>query len=253
MLPNWDFKSLRTQFLDQHRDASQQMLNAAAHMLIEIDRQDNVAQIGLDYLATILSVARVDIGFGSHRADSYSAAAEYLDDGAFSILNVAFPNKSSVLQRVWHNKKPVAYDDIKNNPLIDDNMKKDFTALGTRAMLAQRLESENNSFGIICIDDLETDRAWQQKEQNFVLQFCRDFFGPILGISRRIRKTKKANRPSPAELDAIRLAAQGLSYKQIAATLNKSIRTVEFQFRNARAKTGANNQTELVGICQHWL
>lgn len=171
----------------------------------------------------------------------------------YSILGIKLPNKNNILQRVWRNHSPVVYDHIKKNDLIDEHIKKDLMSLDTRAMLAQRLNDKNNAFGIICIDDLETDRVWKAQEEKLVYEFCNNFFAPIVAISRAINTVEKNNKPSPAELDAIRLAAQGLSYKRIAAQLNKSIRTIEFQLRNARAKTGAINQTELVRICQHWL
>lgn len=250
---SWDSKTLRTRFLDSNRHLfAQETLNAVAHMLIEIDRHEHVMEIALSYLAQHLAVGRVDIGFGSHRLKLYSTAAEHLADGAPSMFGIDLPNKSQVLQRVWLSPNPIAYHDIRNNPLIG-GLQESFKQVGSRAILAQRLDDEEGAYGIVYIDDLESGRTWQSSEQCFVMQFCQIFLAPVLSISRRINTQQHTDKPSPAELDAVRLAAQGLSYKQIAATLNKSIRTIEFQLRSARSKTGASNQTELVQRCQYWL
>lgn len=53
---------------------------------------------------------------------------------------------------------------------------------------------------------------------------------------------------TPAELEVVRLAADGLSYSEIADALNKSIRTVDNQLRSAREKLGARNQVDLVRL-----
>ena len=86
--------------------------------------------------------------------------------------------------------------------------------------------------------------------------FCSDFLGPLAGISNYWFNPKLHNmfsKPSESELIAIRLAAKGLTYKQIADQLSKSTRTIENQFRNARNRLNARNQTDLVKKCEHWL
>jgi DNA-binding NarL/FixJ family response regulator len=47
------------------------------------------------------------------------------------------------------------------------------------------------------------------------------------------------------ELDVVRLVAEGISNKEVAASLHLSERTVESHVRNALAKTGLTNRTQL--------
>ena len=80
----------------------------------------------------------------------------------------------------------------------------------------------------------------------------------ILAKGAGIVPQKKIREPedailSPAELDAIRLAARGLSYKQIAKQLGKSVRTIEHQLRHARQRMDASNQADLIMKCSAWL
>ena len=249
----WDSKSLRARFLDRYRSATRPAtLNVVAHMLLEVDRVEQVIHVGLGHLAESLSVGRVDVGFGSREAEFHVAVAEHRVSGAVSMVGKKLPNHDPVLQRVWRNVAGVAFDALRGNPAVA-HLRYAFEAVGSRAMLAQRLDHDGRPFGIVCIDDLESDRTWTEAEQRLAWEFCRDFFGPIVGISRALCTAKHPRRPSPAELDAIRLAAAGKSYKEIAAELGKSIRTVEFQLRNARRKTGVCNQVELVRFCEPWL
>jgi DNA-binding CsgD family transcriptional regulator len=47
----------------------------------------------------------------------------------------------------------------------------------------------------------------------------------------------------------VQLAAQGLSYKEIAAKLNKSPNTVDNQLGRLRQKLGVRNQVALIRAC----
>ena len=49
---------------------------------------------------------------------------------------------------------------------------------------------------------------------------------------------------SPRELDALRLAAQGKTSKEIAAMLGIGARTVDWHLARAAGKLGAENRTE---------
>ena len=81
--------------------------------------------------------------------------------------------------------------------------------------------------------------------------FVQRVFAPLLHLNAKLRSPQ--GRPTPAELAAVRLAARGLSYKEIASALDKSPRTIEAQLRNAKRRTGAANIVDLVRRCQPWL
>ena len=247
-------RALRARFLDPYRSAaSRATLDAVARMLLEVDRTAELMQAGLGYLAETLGVSRADIGTFEGRR--YAAVAEHRDAGVPSLLGQTLPASSAALQEVWRTPEPISYENIDSNPALA-GVRSQLAAAGTRSMLAQRLDHQGRAFAIACFDDVGDGtalRRWTAGERAFAGEFCRDFLGPILGLSRQLADTRTVQRPSPAELDAVRLAARGLRYKQIAAELGKSIRTVEFQLRSARAKVGAANQVELVKACEAWL
>jgi len=120
----------------------------------------------------------------------------------------------------------------------------------------QRLVWNKDPIGISCVDHTFKEHVWNDAEVNFMQQFCTEFFAPLAGISNYWHNPtmhQMFKKPSESELVAIRLAAEGLSYKKIAQELNKSVRTIENQLRNARLRLNANNQAELIKKCDPWL
>lgn len=87
--------------------------------------------------------------------------------------------------------------------------------------------------------------------------FCQQLLAPILAyslqLSKRLLSVRRANALTLTELEVVRLAAKGLTYSEIAATLKKSVRTVDNQLRSAREKLGARNQIDLVRLSTPFL
>jgi DNA-binding CsgD family transcriptional regulator len=117
--------------------------------------------------------------------------------------------------------------------------------LGVRTKVARRLELGNASFGIICVDQTEERRCWGQDDQAYLDQFVVGFLSPPMAAIRS-GCDKARCRLTAAEYAVVQLAAQGLSYKEIAAKLGKSPNTVDNQLSQLRRKLGARNQVELV-------
>jgi predicted ATPase/DNA-binding CsgD family transcriptional regulator len=77
--------------------------------------------------------------------------------------------------------------------------------------------------------------------------------GTRLGVDEAIALAFGTSRPRPAapagvsarELEVVRLVADGLANKAIAAQLHLSVRTVESHVRHVLAKAGVNNRTQL--------
>jgi DNA-binding NarL/FixJ family response regulator len=77
--------------------------------------------------------------------------------------------------------------------------------------------------------------------------------GTRLGIHDAIALAFGASRPRAAapaglsgrELEVVRLVADGLANKPIAAQLHLSVRTVESHVRHVLAKAGLSNRTQL--------
>jgi DNA-binding CsgD family transcriptional regulator len=72
-----------------------------------------------------------------------------------------------------------------------------------------------------------------------------DRLSPIMAESR----SESGRSLTAAERAVVRLAALGMSYKEIAAELHKSPNTVDNQLRKIRERLGVRNQIELVRAC----
>ncbi len=233
------------------------MLNCAAHMIIVIDNPKQLVQVGLEFMVTELSVCRADAGFATPTHQHYTPITECRNQvtNPPSITGLLLPNQHEVMQMIWQKPSPSAINDVSSHDELKE-LKDVFINAGCKSMLLQRLLWDDKLIGIACIDYTVKPHVWSDYEINFMHTFCSKFFGPLAGISNYWFNPKlhsMFSKPTESELIAIRLAAKGLTYKQIADQLNKSSRTIENQFRNARNRLNARNQTDLVKKCEHWL
>lgn len=251
-------KALKEHFIDANRERfSQDTLNCVAHLILSIEIPEEVMKIGLDFLVAKFSASRANGGFMTPKDKLYQPVAircrEPQSPADFG--GVTFSNTLKVFQQAWKHNAPVACEDIPNSPLLGDSRDK-FMAISSRSILMQRLTVSGEPVGMACIDFTNEPHAWSSEEISFMASFCDTFLGPLVGISRywhSPRKFQPAKKPSKSELEAIRLAASGMSYKQIARELGKSVRTIENQLKSARCAVGASNQVELIRKCQMWL
>ncbi len=233
------------------------MLNCAAHMIIVIDDPKQLVQVGLEFLATELAVCRADAGFATPTHQHYTPITEFINETSNppSIIGLLLPNQHLAMQDIWQTNSPIAINDVSSHEGLDD-LKDLFLGANCKSMLLQKLLWEDKPIGIACIDHTLRIHTWNEHEIKFMHTFCSTFLGPLAGISNYWFNPKlhsMFSKPSESELRAIRLAAKGMTYKQIAEHLNKSTRTIENQFRNARNRLNASNQIDLVKKCEYWL
>lgn len=249
---------LRDEFVQKNLQAcDHNMINCAAHMILVIDNPKELVRVGLEYMVNELSVCRADAGFATPFHLHYTPIAESRnqDTEPPSITGIVIPNQHEVMQKVWHSTKPTKYESVEDNTDLKD-LKSAFVTAKCKSMLIQRLLWDDEPIGISCVDHTIEDHKWSVLEVRFMETFCSKFLGPLAGISNYWFNPKMHSmfsRPSESELIAIRLAAEGFTYKQIAEKLNKSARTIENQFRNARKRLSAKNQMELLKKCEPWL
>jgi DNA-binding CsgD family transcriptional regulator len=132
-------------------------------------------------------------------------------------------------------------------------IEKYWAGLGSKSKMARRLEVEDQVFGLICIDDTDAVRGWDGADFGYFDQFITEFFSPIIRAQVRLEKPSILAQLSTAEISVVRLAACGLTYKEVARRLGKSPNTVDNQLRSARAKLKVRNQVELAQACLKWL
>jgi len=248
---------LRKEYIDANQDCDHRMLNCAAHMIIVIDDPKQLVQVGLEYLVSELSVCRADAGFATPTHKHYTPITEFRNQATAppSITGLQIPNQHQAMQAIWYATAPIAINDVSSFDALKE-LKNVFLDASCKSMLLQKLVWEAEPIGIACIDHTIEPHTWSEYEINFMQTFCTTFLGPLAGISNYWFNPKlhsMFSKPTESELIAIRLAAKGFTYKQIAEQLNKSARTIENQFRNARNRLNARNQTDLVKKCEHWL
>lgn len=232
-------RRLSKEFLDSRIHAVDgATLDATAHMLLVIEDTERLMRVTARFVAERLNACRCDLGLGHHRDEVYCSDAEWLssDSDPPSITSVELPNQHKIFQRVWQAAQPVTYDDL-SNPNFDD-LRDGMNSVRIKSMVARRLQTQTDTLGLICVDQTSYRREWVSEDLEFLESFSSIVLSPLLQESVRLNQQV---RPSTAELKAIRMAANGLSYKQIAFELGKSIRTIEHQLRNARKKMGAAN------------
>lgn len=251
-------KLLKRHFLDaRRREHPSDMINCAAHLILTIDDPENLVGVGLEFIVGKLSACRADMGFTRPEDTIYEPLSVCYNprsapppcDGA------VYPNRKSIFQRAWRQSGPVACDDVGTDPLLEDS-REVFRSIQSRSIMFQRLSVQRRPVGMLCVDFTHDLHAWTSGEMGLVRDFSEVFLGPLAWISRECRGPRRessAPRPSPAELEVIRLAAHGLSYKAMADVLGKSVRTIENQLRQARLRLDAANLAELIRKCELWL
>ena len=246
-------RRLRSWLLDEPgSSAPRELRDSAARMILYSGDLGQVLEVGLEFLCQALGASRCDVGFGNPSDQHFVSTSQYALKGE-AILNVVgmpIPNRHAVPQAVWGSNRPLYFDlltdaryaDLRQVPALADS----------RTILVRRLELGGNAFGILCVDQTFDSVEWTAREQQLFDDFMLRFLSPLAFLHRRAAEAEQA-RPTQGELEVIRLAAQGLSYAEIATHLGKSPSTVNNQLASARQKLGVHNQVELIRACQPWL
>ena len=251
-------KDLKSSFIDRYEDdTSAEILDCVARMIISIESPKDTVRIALEFMGRTLDVCRADAGFATPTDIIYTPLSEYNNQksNAPSLENFTISNQHASMQKVWQNDQPVKYEDIENNSELD-GVKEPLIQIQCKSMLMQRLVWDSEPIGISCVDHSTYNHAWAESEVNFMHNFCTRFFAPLAGISNYWHNPtlhQMFKKPSKSELEAIKLAAMGMSYKQIADKLGKSVRTIDNQLRDARKRLNVSNQVELIRKCGPWL
>jgi DNA-binding CsgD family transcriptional regulator len=243
-------QNLKITLLDQKRStAPASMLDCAAHMLLCFEEPEAMHSAALRFMLERFQASRVDFGFGSPDKPVYIPnAVELVPDLSIPPFEGAFPNQIWPVQQVWRSCGPV-YQSLESCPGIE----KYWAGLGSKSKIARRLEVEGQVFGLICVDDTDAVRSWDAADLGYFDQFVTEFFSPIIRAQVRLERPSILAQLSTAEISVVRLAACGLSYKEVARRLGKSPNTVDNQLRSARAKLKVRNQVELAQACLKWL
>lgn len=232
-------------------------LGSVAHMILEIGNTRNLVDIGLNYMVSSLSACRGDAGFLNRTSPFYTPQI-IVHNGAYTTPDFAgldFPNHAHLIQRAWDSQSAVVCGDTQADSSVDD-MRDILHSIQCRSVIFKQLRYDNRPLGMLCIDFSRDTHQWLPDEIAWADEFCDTFLAPLSAISSYWQERgsrRPVPKPTPSELQNIRLAADGLTYRQIAERRSKSVRTVENQLKSARAALGASNLVDLIRKCECWL
>ena len=245
----------------------------AAQLLLYLDDPQACWRITADWLRETLDADRVDGGFGGYisaggQVRDYVVMAEVQRDSLAlpSVLGLRFSAADPALRAVWADVGVAAITDVSQERSFTEGMRVALGSIGTRAKLALPVRDGLKPLGIICADWHRETPAWDASTCNELDGLSHSALGPVLATAallaaeRRESECPQAGEPretplpaglrqlTSAEMKVARLVAMGLSYKEVARQLQRSLSTVDHQLRSIRDKLGVSSTSRLVRL-----
>lgn len=235
----------------------------AACMLLSIDSAEGCWTESLDFLRKSLGADRADGGFACPGDSSYLPGfAECLADVDIpSLRGMVVNNQAAAARRIWSSAHPLAQDLTSNDCIFDQALREYFVSIGTVGKMTTAIACRGLPIGFVCADRMGVTSAWRSTDYDRFESITQDVMAPILLAARRLSKPSSMrphagdttalprallNSLSRAEMQVCRLAAQGLSYKEIADRINRSFSTVDHHLRTIRSKLGFRSTSRMV-------
>ncbi len=231
-------------------DGPRALLELTASVLEAPATSRSPLDVGLCGLLDLVEADRADAGFVSPSIPWYQpvsvVARSPVDTDGFRV-----PIADPVVHGVLAADAPVFVADTAEQVPVGP-VHTLLTGNNTRSMVVRRIDDEIDPFGIVCIDwvDRHVDEV-DPDLLDLIDYFVTRIWAPIL----RLHETANDGRGrwpiealTDAEREVVALAAQGLTYREIARQRATSVNTVGQQLRSARQKTGARNTAELVSM-----
>jgi DNA-binding CsgD family transcriptional regulator len=262
-------RALRGTLLDSSRITWRPARDLAAHLLLHLDDTQACWQLAVQWLRDAFDADRVDAGFASPWQAVYRPQAEArrstrpvptMTDASIDVTDAG-------VQGVWASPGIVVFRDVEQERSFGAPMRSNLLALGARNVLATALWHRGAPVGMACAD-------WMERRVDSSDARCSHFqelvtvLGPVMSAARSLQGDSAdapdalggprqagaaaASSPlaelTPAERKVARLAATGMSYKEIARQLNRSFSTVDHQLRSVRTKLGVRSTSRLVRL-----
>ena len=245
----------------------------AAQLLLYLDDPQACWRISTEWLRETLDADRVDGGYGgfispSGRCRDYVVVAEAQRTASMlpSALGRRFDGTSPGLLCLWGEAGIVPIADVTQERSMPDELRGTLLSMGTAAKLALPLRDGVVPIGLICADWHSQAPRWANEACNELPSIASQVLGPLLKSAGQLAAPDELPEPhrplvslpllkdlTPAELKVARLAATGLTYKEIAQQLDRSLSTVDHQLRSIRDKLGTRSTSRLVYLLsEHW-
>ncbi|MCG3190064.1 MAG: hypothetical protein LKCHEGNO_02665 [Burkholderiaceae bacterium] len=259
----------------------------AAQLLLYLDDPHACWRITTEWLRETLDADRVDGGFGGFvgiegRAHHYVAIAETRrgSNPLPSVLGLEFDAFDPGMQAVWRGHAVAAIGDVSQERSFTPRMRSALHEVGTAAKLALPVRDGVHPVGIICADWHRESPRWDAELCNQAALLTQGALGPLLAASARLAlertpdellghaagaphgagalgeagdeaalaRARELAALTPAEFKVAQLVAMGLSYKEVARRIERSLSTVDHQLRSIRDKLGVRSTARLVHV-----
>jgi DNA-binding CsgD family transcriptional regulator len=230
----------------------------AAHLLLHLDSPVDCLRLSAKWLCRWLRAERVDAAF--HAADGLlftpSAEAQGCTGALPSVIGTSFDAQDAGICRIWSVGLPVGFRDVMAEPWLGAQTRTTLRRLGTRAKFTLPVFDGRRPVGMLCADWSAPHPGWTPQTCDHLAQLAAEVLGPVLGATRRLAgHTATGAWPgevppplavlTPSELRLARMVAMGLSYKEAARQLDRSLSTVDHRLRSMRHKLGAPSTARL--------
>lgn len=258
-------QSLRHRLLDHpSRIRYGRARDLAAHLLLLIKDSRAAWQECTTWLRDELCVERVDGGFACPQqpiycpgqAESISALCDIQ-----TIRGIEVDNHCLAVRKIWQESRPVVFESLKTDTLFESALRRALTTTGIESKMAISLKQAGHAFGLLCIDRKKRRHAsvWRQNQYDVFESVVCDVVSPIMHqihkLSPQLEVEPQAASArdgvallTPAEKEVARLAASGLSYKEIAKRNGRSFHTIDHQLRSIRRKLNVASHLKLVKL-----
>jgi DNA-binding CsgD family transcriptional regulator len=255
-------RELRERLLKRRQIAWRPARDLAAHMLLHLDDANGCLELAVQWMRDAFDADRVDAGFGAPGDVIYSPQAEALRStrSVPSMVGAPIDAADGGVQRVWASRRVVVYRDIAQDRRMGPRLRASLLGMGSRSIIATALRDHGPPVGLTCADWMDCTVDATDSRCVRLQELSDQVLGPIISAARSLHDDADADTGSkgnassalrdltPAERRVAELAANGMSYKEIARRLNRSFSTIDHQLRSVRRKLGARSAGQLVRI-----
>jgi len=260
-------RRLRSVLLENGVKCNRTVQELAARMLLYLDQPEQCWGIATEWLISAVDVERVDGGWSTPFDNTYTAGQfeATREPGLGSIQDLVVSSGNRTLRRIWSSAGPVVHEDMARESLFDDDLRRYFLSRGVHTKMTAALVFEGKPVGLLCVDRMSSARRWTRSQYECFASATQHVMPPILAEARRLNcrsalapcgergaSPRETSSPldllSPAERRVCRLVAQGLSYKEICRSTNRSFSTIDHQLRSVRRKLGVASTAKLITL-----
>jgi DNA-binding CsgD family transcriptional regulator len=242
----------------------------AAQLLLYLDDPQACWRLTTEWVRQVVDADRVDGGFGGFGHSGSGAVYVVMAESQRatlalpSVVGARFDARDPGLQVVWRGQGISPIEDVQQDRMLSDQLRGTLLNLGTRAKLAIPLRDGDRPVGLLCADWLGAAPRWHAETCIELGELGRNVLGPALAVAGQIAAARRDEEVqvsdaghsalarelglTPAELKVARLIATGLSYKEVARILGRSLSTVDHQLRSLRDKLGVSSTAKLVHL-----